>query len=184
MPIEIYKIEEFELPDKNKTIIQIIPLGTEDMDLILEFMDLAKKVDLQELKESKKRAKKADPSELKEVTGSLRMAFEDLTPIADKIIDRGTRLKDRFNTIPLFEEKENVEYDGITYDKIKIPLMEIIDGKPVQQMGEVPIPFPKEYRTLANRIELTKKIVEISMGDVSEVVDSPLLQKPVTKQKE
>jgi hypothetical protein len=136
--IEIFEIETFELPDK--TVYEIHPLQTEDMDLLLEFMDLSKKVDLLKVKEDKARAK---PGNNKEVTESLKFTFNELNPIADKIIDKGTQ----------------------------------------KQGTEEPSPLPKVYRNISNRIQLTKKIIEVSMGDIEAVGDSPLPPQPVPKSK-
>ena len=157
MSIEIFKIETIELPDKR--IMEIYPLDTDDMDLLLEFMELSKKADMLKLKEAKKR-KRTSAAEQKEVTDSLKFTFNDLVPIADKIIDKGTRIQGEFT---------------------EVPLTEIIDGEEVISTTKQPVPFPKEYRNISNRIQLTKKIFDISMGDINSVVEDPNFQAPANK---
>ena len=65
MTIEIYAIEEFELPDEFKSIVEIVPIRTEDMDLLLEFMKLAKKVDKYKHQESCKGKTQKQPKQPK-----------------------------------------------------------------------------------------------------------------------
>ena len=182
MTIEIYAIEEFELPDEFKSIVEIVPIRTEDMDLLLEFMKLAKKVDKLKLKELKSR-KKAGTLTDKQVTDSMELTFKDLNPIADKLIDKATRLKDRYDEVKVTKIEPEFEFEGEIYHDVEIPVMEYKNGKVQQKMQKVPIPFPLEYRTLANRIELTNKIIKISTGDVQGLADSPLLQEPQNKSK-
>jgi len=157
MAIEIFKIETIELPDKR--IMEIYPLDTDDMDLLLEFMELSKKADMLKLKEAKKR-KKTSAAEQKEVTDSLKFTFKDLVPIADKIIDKGTRIQGEFETVTTTE---------------------IVNGEEVEVDVKQPVPFPNEYRNISNRIQLTKKIFDISMGDINSVVEDPNFQAPANK---
>jgi hypothetical protein len=180
MTIEIYKIEEFELPDEFNTIVEIIPIRTEDMDLLLEFMKLAKKVDKLKLKETKARKKKGELTD-KQITESIEMTFQDLNPVADKLIDKGTRLRDRYDEVPVTKIVPEMEVDGVIYKDVEVPVNEFVDGIVRPKMKKVPIPFPLEYRTLANRLELTKKILAVSTGNIEEVDDSPLLPKPQSK---
>jgi hypothetical protein len=163
--------------------VEIVPIRTEDMDILLEFMQLAKKVDKLKLKELKSR-KKAKKITDKEVTESMELTFHDLNPVADKLIDKGTRLKDRYDEVPVVKIVPEFEFEGEIYHDVEIPVMEYKNGKVQQKMQKVPIPFPLEYRTLANRIELTEKIIKISSGNVEEVDDSPLLQEALNKLKE
>jgi hypothetical protein len=180
MPINdsLYKIEEFTLPDKDKTIVEIVPIVTDDMDLLLQFMELAKKADRLKLKETKTRKKTGDISD-KEVTESIKFTFTKLNPVADKIIDKGTRIKDKFNLVPIVERKDGIEVDGIIYNDVEVPILELVDGIPTPKMRKETIPLPAEYRNIANRIQLTQKIVEISMGDVSGVVEGKKPLEPV-----
>jgi hypothetical protein len=181
MTIDVYEIEEFELPDGN--IVEIIPIRTEDMDLLLKFMDLAKKVDKLKLVETKSR-KKAGELNDKQVTKSMEMAFNDLSPIADKLIDKATRLKGKWDEVKVTKIEPEYEVEGTIYHDVEIPVMEFKEGKIQQKVKKVPIPLPEEYRTLSNRIELTQKIIKVSTGDVDSVADSPLLPNQLTKSQE
>lgn len=182
MAIEIFEIETFELPDKNKTVIEIIPIPTEDMDSVLQFMDLAHTAEKLKIKEEKARKTKKGTEDLN--NPSIKFTFEKLAPAADKVIDKGTRIQGKTEEVGLFETKHDVEIDGIVYADIEVPIMELRDGKAIQKTIQKPIPFPDEYRTIANRLEVSMKILNISMGDTNALGDNPLLQKLADKSKE
>ena len=184
MAIEIFEIETFELPDKNKTVIEIIPIPTEDMDSVLQFMDLAHTADKLKIKEEKAKERKPDKGKGDLKDPAVKFTFEKLAPAADKVIDKGTRIQGKTEEVGLFETKHDVEIDGIVYADIEVPIMELRDGKAIQKTIQKPIPFPDEYRTIANRLEVSMKILNISMGDTNALGDNPLLQKLADKSKE
>jgi hypothetical protein len=97
--IEIFEIETFETPEGT---YEIIPLPTEDIDLLLEFIDIQSKQGTPPKMPKKGKTPIAD-------TKSITFALKELTPIADKIVDKGTQKQDTTPSTPLPMKYRNIQ---------------------------------------------------------------------------
>jgi hypothetical protein len=159
--IEIFEIETFKLPDG--TEYEIIPLITEDIDLLLDFGQMmGDKADLEQA--------------LKQITANE-------TP-------KGTRAKKKLTDAQVAKEQEKFIKENTELLKKILPIADNVINKGTNKEGNIesdedgnliPDPFPVRYRSVKNRIDLCTKIGTITMGTMEEVDKVPLSQKAQNK---
>ena len=125
--IELFEPETFKLPDG--TVYEIIPLATEDVDLLLDFIDT--------------QSKRKTPKGKKEDTKlNVEFTLKELTPIADKIVDKGTIQQNGTDPLPMKYRniKNRIE---LCMEIIKITMGNPEEGEPDPKLQE-PAPKSKE----------------------------------------
>ena len=80
------KLEIIKTPDKEE--YEVRPLATEDVKLLLDFIEAEKGLNKLKVKSKKAREKSKEAKESTEVDEVTRFSLETLIPIADKVINK------------------------------------------------------------------------------------------------